>query len=181
MPQLAQWDRNRRVPRRAFTFRFEIKAQGDGAPVRHEAHTATQALRLARLFAKTGLRVRVRDRSWRRRYLTESELERLARLQEATIRPMLSAMVCPICGNASPNFESDGFDDLVFHCTTHGTFCVARSIWPDFEKLDEVGKRRVVEGAKTRNMTLRYPLVDSLSVDKRTDAQRLFLNLLASH
>jgi hypothetical protein len=73
----ARWGQSRRVTRKAFTYRFEIMAEGS-PPAVFNVHTASEALRLARLYADTGSTVHVRDRSRRNGYLTEMELAYMA-------------------------------------------------------------------------------------------------------
>lgn len=75
---LAGWANGRRVTRKAFACRFEVRAEGAGEPAFHNVHTATEALKLARAYADTGSKVYVRDRSRRRGYLRETELVFLA-------------------------------------------------------------------------------------------------------
>jgi hypothetical protein len=70
----AAWAPERKVTTVATSKRFEIIA---GAMVRN-TNEPGEALHIARFYANAGAEVSVRDRSKRRGYLTEIELERVA-------------------------------------------------------------------------------------------------------
>jgi hypothetical protein len=73
----AAWNPARLVTSVAASKRFEIIADSASTIVRN-TNSPAEALRLGRLYAATGASVYVRDRSRRRGYLTEIELERLS-------------------------------------------------------------------------------------------------------
>lgn len=72
----AAWNPARKVTSKPASYRFEIVAEGSARPACN-TNSPAEALRVARLLAGTGSTVTVRDRSRRRGYLTETELESL--------------------------------------------------------------------------------------------------------
>ena len=78
----AAWNPARVVTYRAASYRFELRVEGPGRPIVFNVNAPGEALRLARRFAGL-MTVCVRDCSRRRGYLSETELEELARLESS--------------------------------------------------------------------------------------------------
>lgn len=77
------WNPARVVTFRAASFRFEVRGEGAGRAVVENVATAAEALQIARRLSSVLLIVYVRDRTKRRGYLSEKELEVLAALEVA--------------------------------------------------------------------------------------------------
>jgi hypothetical protein len=77
-----------------------------------------------------------------------------------------TVMDCPICRpcarDSVPAADLSGVD--VFQCPTHGTFGVLRSRRGVFDQLAEAEKLAAVDTAKSRNMTMGYPVIDAFSI-----------------